>query len=98
MQDSFESARAPVAGEIEAIAVVGLCAAERRRYAMALAGARDYVFVPAEQTVQGIEVIDRLVALVAMTPSVRGFVLEYDDETSCAEIIGALSAPSPGPS
>ena len=93
MQDSFEGARAPVAGEIEAIAVVGLCAAERRRYAMALAGARDYVFVPAEQTVQGIEVIDRLVALVAMTPSVRGFVLEYDDETSCAEIIGALSAP-----
>jgi hypothetical protein len=62
MNDRRAQLRPVPSREIEAIAVVGLCAAERRRYAMALAGARGYVFVPAEQTVQGIDVIDRLVA------------------------------------
>ncbi|UVI35681.1 GTP-binding protein [Brevibacterium spongiae] len=93
MQKSSEPACGRVVKGIEAIAVVGLCAAERRRYAMRLAGARGYVFVPAEQTAQGIETIDRLVDLIGLASGVHGFVLEYDDGTCCAEIIGALSAP-----
>lgn len=60
---------------------------------MSLARDRGYVFVPAEQTEQGIEAIDRLVDLVGMTSGVHGFVLEYGEDADCAEIIGALSAP-----
>ncbi len=82
----------PVMAGIDAIAVVGLCAHERRRYAMDLAKARGYVFVPAEQTEQGIDAIDRLVGLLGMTADIRGFVLEYADDTACPEVIGALSA------
>ncbi|MFE1082397.1 GTP-binding protein [Brevibacterium sediminis] len=93
MQGSDERGRSPIVDGIEAIAVVGLCAAERRRYAMGLARDRGFVFVPAEQTEQGIEAIDRLVDLVGMTSGVHGFVLEYGEDADCAEIIGALSAP-----
>ena len=93
MQGSDERGRSPIVDGIEAIAVVGLCAAERRRYAMGLARERGFVFVPAEQTEQGIEAIDRLVDLVGMTSGVHGFVLEYGEDADCAEIIGALSAP-----
>ncbi|MGO3023309.1 MAG: GTP-binding protein [Brevibacterium sp.] len=93
MRGSAEGDRRPIVDGIEAIAVVGLCAAERRHYAMTLARDRGYVFVPAEQSEQGIEAIDRLVELVGMTSGVHGFVLEYGDDADCAEIIGALSAP-----
>ena len=93
MRGSAERGRKSVIDGIEAIAVVGLCAVERRRYAMSLARDRGYVFVPAEQTEQGIEAIDRLVDLVGMTSGVHGFVLEYGEGADCAEIIGALSAP-----
>jgi len=93
MQGSDERGRSPIVDGIEAIAVVGLCAAERRRYAMGLARDRGFVFVPAEQTEQGIEAIDRLVDLLGMTSGVHGFVLEYGEDADCAEIIGALSAP-----
>lgn len=93
MQGSVTRGQGPVADGIEAIAVVGLCTAERRRYAMGLARDRGYVFVPAEQTVQGIDAIDRLVDLVGMTSGVHGFVLEYGEGSDCAEIIGGLSAP-----
>ncbi|WP_166974324.1 GTP-binding protein [Brevibacterium atlanticum] len=82
----------PVVSGIDAIAVVGLCAHERRRYAMDMARSRGYVFVPAEQTEQGIDAIDRLVGLLGMTAGIRGFVLEYADDTACPEVIGALSA------
>lgn len=92
MQGSDERGGRPIVDGIEAIAVVGLCAAERRRYAMGLARDRGFVFVPAEQTGQGIEAIDRLVDLVGMTSGVHGFVLEYGVDADCAEIIGALSA------
>ncbi|KAB1944997.1 hypothetical protein [Brevibacterium linens] len=92
MRESGERGRSPVLDGIEAIAVVGLCTSERRRYAMGLARDRGYVFVPAEQTEQGIDAIDRLVDLVGMTAGVHGFVLEYGDDADCAEIIGALSA------
>lgn len=93
MQGSDERGRSPIVDGIEAIAVVGLCAAERRRYAMGLARDRGFVFMPAEQTEQGIEAIDRLVDLLGMTSGVHGFVLEYGEDADCAEIIGALSAP-----
>ena len=93
MQGSDERGRSPIVDGIEAIAVVGLCAAERRRYAMGLARDRGFVFVPAEQTEQGTGAIDRLVDLVGMTSGVHGFVLEYGEDADCAEIIGALSAP-----
>lgn len=93
MQGSDERGRSPIVDGIEAIAVVGLCAADRRHYAMGLARDRGHVFVPAEQTERGIEAIDRLVELVGMTSGVHGFVLEYGGDTNCAEIIGALSAP-----
>lgn len=93
MQGSVTRGQGPVADGIEAIAVVGLCTAERRRYAMGLARDRGYVFVPAEQTVQGIDAIDRLVDLVGMTSGVHGFVLEYAEGADCAEIIGGLSNP-----
>lgn len=59
---------------------------------MELAKDRGYVFVPAEQTAQGIETIDRLVALLGTAPGVGGFVLEYADDAACPEVIGALSA------
>ena len=93
MRGSVERGNRSVVDGIEAIAVVGLCAAERRHYAMSLARDRGYVFVPAEQTAQGIEAVDRLVDLVGMTSGVHGFVLEYREDADCAEIIGALSAP-----
>ncbi|SMX67736.1 Cobalamin synthesis protein cobW C-terminal domain-containing protein [Brevibacterium iodinum ATCC 49514] len=93
MQGSDERGRSPIVDGIEAIAVVGLCVAERRRYAMGLARDRGFVFVPAEQTEQGIEAIDRLVDLVGMTSGVHGFVLEHGEGADCAENIGALSAP-----
>ncbi|MGC2939453.1 MULTISPECIES: GTP-binding protein [unclassified Brevibacterium] len=95
MQDPAERAeqiRGGAVSGIDAIAVVGLCAHERRRYAMELAKNRGYVFVPAEQTEQGIEIVDRLVALLGKTAGVRGFVLEYADDAACPEVIGALSA------
>ncbi|WP_193627306.1 GTP-binding protein [Brevibacterium sp. CFH 10365] len=92
MRESGKRGQGAVADGIEAIAVVGLCATERRQYAMGLARDRGYVFVPAEQTEQGIEAIDRLVDLVGMTSGVHGFVLEYGQGADCAEIIGALSA------
>lgn len=96
MQESGERPTGQLRGGaisgVDAIAVVGLCAHERRRYAMELAKDRGYVFVPAEQTVQGIDAIDRLVALLGATAGVGGFVLEYADDAACPEVIGALSA------
>jgi hypothetical protein len=47
MRESTERPRESSVSGIDAIAVVGLCAYERRRYAMELAKTRGYVFVPA---------------------------------------------------
>lgn len=92
MQGPAERTRNPGLTGIDAIAVVGLCAHERRRYAVELAKARGYVFVPAEQTEQGIDAVDRLVGLLDMSAGIRGFVLEYPEGVACPEIIGSLSA------
>ena len=62
MQGSDERGRKSVVDGIEAIAVVGPCAAERRHYAMSLARDRGYVFVPAEQTEQGTKTKPRSLA------------------------------------
>lgn len=84
------------AATVETIAVTGACAAERRSYATRLARERGFIFIPAEQTVQGIEAVDRMIDLVATTFRAPGVILEYPIEVPVMEIIGALSAPEAG--
>lgn len=84
------------AASVEAIAVTGACAVERRDYAMRLAKARGFILVPAEQTGQGVAAVDRMIELVRTAFGARGVVLEYPTETPVMEIVGALSAPSAG--
>lgn len=81
---------------VEAIAVTGSSAVERRDYAVRLAKARGFILVPVEQTRQGIAAVDRMIDLVRTAFGARGVVLEYAAETPVMEIVGALSSPGSG--
>lgn len=84
------------AAMIETIAVTGACAVERRSYAMRLARERGFIFVPAEQTAQGVEAVDRMIELVATAFQAPGVILEYPIDVPVMEVIGALSVPVAG--
>lgn len=84
------------AATIETIAVTGACAAERRSYAMRLARERGFIFVPAEQTAQGVDAVDRMIELVATAFRAPGVILEYPLDVPVMEIVGALTAPVAG--
>lgn len=78
--------------DIDVIAVTGMCVEERRSYARRLAAARGFVLVTAEQTAEGVEVVDRTVDLLRMASHAPGIVLEYPFETPVMEIVGSLNA------
>lgn len=78
--------------DIDVIAVTGMCVEERSSYARRLAAVRGFVLVPAEQTAEGIDVVDRTVDLLRMASHAPGIVLEYPVETPVAEVVGSLNA------
>ena len=82
--------------EVDVIAVTGACAQERSRCARGVARARGFVLVPAEQTGQGLEAVDRAVNLMRRAARVRGLVLEYPFEVPVMEVVGSLTAPAAG--
>lgn len=82
--------------DIDVIAVTGACAQERGSCARSIAEARRFVFVPAEQTGQGLEAVDRAVTLMRKAIHVPGVVLEYPLEVPVMEIVGSLTAPEAG--
>ncbi|RBP61689.1 hypothetical protein DFO66_11913 [Brevibacterium sanguinis] len=81
----------PRKAALDVIAVTGVCAAERRGYAIRLAKERGFIFVPAEQAGQGVEAVDRLIGLVRSAFNPPGMLLEYPAEVTAAEIVGALT-------
>lgn len=83
---------AKVETDVDVVAVTGTCVEERRSCARRLAAAHGFVLVPAEQTAEGVEVVDRAISLVRMTAHAQGMVLEYPVETPVMEIVGALNA------
>ena len=82
--------------DIDVIAVTGACAQERGSCARSIAEARGFVFVPAEQTGQGLEAVDRAVNLMRKAIRVPGVVLEYPLEVPVMEIVGSLTVPGGG--
>ncbi|SMX98405.1 Cobalamin synthesis protein cobW C-terminal domain-containing protein [Brevibacterium sp. 239c] len=82
--------------DVDVIAVTGACAQERGRCARSIAEVRGFVFVPAEQTGQGLEAVDRAVNLMRKAIHVPGVVLEYPLEVPVMEIVGFLTAPDAG--
>lgn len=88
----------PESGEaqVDVIAVTGACAQERSSCAREVAQARGFVLVPAEQTGQGFEAVDRAVNLVRSASGVRGLVLEYPFAVPVMEIVGSLIAQAAG--
>ena len=81
-----------IEADVDVIAVTGMCVEERRGYARRLAAVRGFVLVPAEQTAEGVEVVDRTVDLLRRASQVHGIVLEYPFETPVMEIVGSLNA------
>lgn len=82
--------------EVDVIAVTGTCVEERRSCARRLAAARGFVLVPAEQTAEGVEVVDRTINLLRVAAHAPGMVLEYPVETPVMEIVGSLNAAAAG--
>ncbi|MCF2573364.1 GTP-binding protein [Brevibacterium sp. UCMA 11754] len=82
--------------DVNVIAVTGACAQERASCARSIAKVRGFVFVPAEQTGQGLEAVDRAVDLMRKAIHVPGVVLEYPLEVPVMEVVGSLTAPDAG--
>lgn len=79
---------------IDVIAVTGVCGPERRNYALRLAKERGFIFVPAQQTCQGFEAVDRMIDLIRGAFSANGAVLEFPAEVPAIEIVGAMTSAS----
>ncbi|WP_309131545.1 GTP-binding protein [Brevibacterium sp.] len=77
--------------QVDVIAVTGVCAAERRSYALELAKERGYIFIPGEQTSRGIDAVDRMISLACSAFNAPGVLLEYPAEAPAQEIVGALT-------
>lgn len=81
----------PQKAALDVIAVTGVCVAARRSHALRLARERGFIFVPAEQAGQGVEAVDRMIALARGAFDPPGVILEYPAEVTAAEIVGALT-------
>lgn len=86
----------PSGADVDVIAVTGACAQERSSCARGIAEAQGFVFVPADQTGQGLETVDRAVDLMRKSIHVQGLVLEYPIGEPVMEIVGSLTAPDAG--
>jgi G3E family GTPase len=80
----------------DAIAVVGVCTAERRAHARALALSRRMTLVPAQQIAQGSHVLASAVGLNALLRGSGGLVVEYPAGTPGHEVVGELADPRTG--
>ncbi|WP_240372586.1 GTP-binding protein [Brevibacterium zhoupengii] len=86
----------PIGADVDVIAVTGARAHERSSCARGIAEAQGFVFVPAEQTGQGLEAVDRAVNLMRKAIHVQGLVLEFPIEVPVTEIVGTLTAADTG--
>lgn len=86
----------PLPRSTDAIAVMGVCPAERRAHSRSLALQRRMTLVPAGQTAQGAGIIDRALSLNAMLPASTGLVVEYPAGTPGHEVVGELADPETG--
>lgn len=86
----------PLPRSTDAIAVVGVCPAERRAHSRSLALQTRMTLVPAGQTAQGAGTIGRALSLNAMLPASAGLVVEYPAGTPGHEVVGELADPETG--
>lgn len=79
--------------EVDVIAVVGVCAPERLRYAKRLAVLTDRTFWPATRLALSPDPVDEALALAPWADRPAGVVLEFPGEVPAVELIGGLAAP-----
>ncbi|ALJ19805.1 GTP-binding protein [Microbacterium sp. No. 7] len=79
--------------QIDVIAVVGSCGAERQRHAERLAETTGRMLVSARRLALSPDPVDEAAALASWADTPAGAVLEFPHETLTTEVIGALAAP-----